>query len=106
MKKRKVGEEGPMYTHNDFRASASVRARTAAINVKRASVLDLIFQAKYIQSEKFKKWTSPNMARGNQISKAGGIGPKAHSGGPKAHYSLHARTAGFGPHPSHPQGLE
>ncbi len=76
MKKRKVGEEGPMYTHNDFRASASVRARTAAINVKRASVLDLISQATYIRSEKFKKWTPPpNMARGNQISNAVGTGP-------------------------------
>ncbi len=57
MKKRKVGEEGPMYTHSDFRASASVRARTAVINVKRASVLDLISQATYIRSEKFKKRT-------------------------------------------------
>ena len=86
MKKRKVGKEGPMYTHNDFRASASVRVRTAAINVKRASVLDLISQATYIRSEKFKKRTPPYMARGTQISNAGGTGPKAH-------HSLHAHTA-------------
>ena len=85
MKKRKDGQEGPMYTHNNFCASAIVRTRTAAINVKRASVLDLISQATYIRSEKFKKGTPPNMARGNQISNAGGTGPKAHSGGPKAH---------------------
>ncbi len=52
MKKMKVGEEGPMY----FCASASMRAHTATINLKRASVLDLISQATYIQSEKFKKW--------------------------------------------------
>ncbi len=57
MKKRKAGQKGPMYPHNNFRASASVHARTAAINVKRASVLDLISQATYIRSEKFKKWT-------------------------------------------------
>ena len=50
MKKMKVGEEGPMYIHNNFHASASVRARTAAINMKRASVLDLISQATYIGS--------------------------------------------------------
>ena len=80
------GDEGkeiclksPMYSHNDFRTSA-------AINVKRASMLDLIYQATYIRSEKFKKQTSPNMARGNQISNAGGTGMKAH-------HSLHARTA-------------
>ena len=59
MKKRKVGKEGPMYTHNDFRASVSVRVRTADINVKRTSVLDLI---------------------------SVGTGPKAHSGGPEAHH--------------------
>ena len=86
MKKRKVGEEGPMYTHSDFRTSASVRARTAVINVKRASVLDLLSQATYIRSEKFKKQTPPNMARGNQISNAVGTGLKAHSGGPEAHH--------------------
>ncbi len=86
MKKRKVGKAGPMYTHNNFHASASVRARTAAINVKRASVLDLISQATYIRSEKLKKQTPPNMARGNQISNAGGTGPLAHSGGPEAHH--------------------
>ncbi len=34
-----------MYTHNDFRASARLRKHTAAINVKRASVFDLISQA-------------------------------------------------------------
>ena len=85
MKKKKVGKEGPMYTHNNFRASASVCVRTAAINVKRASVLDLISQATYIRSEKFKKLTPPNMARGNQILNAVGTGPKAHSGGLKAH---------------------
>ncbi len=77
MKKRQVGEEGPMYTHNDFHTFASVCARTAAINVKRASRLDLISQATYIRSEKFKKRTPSNMARGNQISNAGGTGPKA-----------------------------
>ena len=48
MKKRKVGQEGPMYTHNNFRASASMRTHTAAINVKIAGVLDLISQATYI----------------------------------------------------------
>ena len=68
-----------MYTHSDFRTSASVRARTAVINVKRASVLDLLSQATYIRSEKFKKQTPPNMARGNQISNAVGTGLKAHS---------------------------
>ena len=47
--------------------AASVRARTAVINVKRASVLDLISQATYIRSEKFKKRTPPNMARVSQI---------------------------------------
>merc|ERR1712082_230550 len=85
MKKRKVGEDGPTYTHNDFRASSSMHACTAVINMKRASVLDLISQATYIRSKKFKKRTPPNMARGNQISNAVGTGPKAHSGGPKAH---------------------
>ena len=54
-----------------------------AINVKIASMLDLISQASYIRSEKFKKWNPPNMARGNQISNAVGTGPKAHSGRPK-----------------------
>ena len=77
MKKREVGQEGPMYTHNKFRTSARVRACTAAINVKRASVLDLISQATYIRSEKFKRRTPCNMARRNQISNAVGTGPKA-----------------------------
>ncbi len=40
-----------VYSHN-FRASVSVHALTAAINVKRASMLDLISQATYILSEK------------------------------------------------------
>ena len=53
MKRRKVGQEGPMYTHNDFCTSASVL--TAAINMKRASMLDLISQATYIRSEKLEK---------------------------------------------------
>ena len=48
MKKIKGAEEGPMYTHNNFCTSASVRARTTAINMKGASVLDLISQATYI----------------------------------------------------------
>ena len=56
MKKIKVGQEGPMYTHNVY--SSSMRVRTVAINVKRASVLDLISQATYIRSEKIKKQTS------------------------------------------------
>ena len=64
MNKRKVGREGPMYTQNNFQASASVRARTAAINVKIASVLDLISQATYIRSEKFKKQTPPEYGKG------------------------------------------
>ncbi len=55
MKKIKVGREGPMYTHNNCRTSASVRGRTGNIKVKRASVLDLISQATYIRYEKFKK---------------------------------------------------
>ena len=41
-KKKKVGQEGPMYTHSDFRTSADLRARAAAKSVRRASVLDLI----------------------------------------------------------------
>ena len=86
MKKRKVGQEGPIYTHNHFHASASMSACKAAMNIKRASVLYLISQATYIRSEKFKKRTPPNMARGNQISNAVGTGPKAHSGGPEAHH--------------------
>ena len=49
MKEMKVAEKGPMYIN------ASVRACMAAINMKRASVLDLISQATYIRSEKFKK---------------------------------------------------
>ncbi len=81
----KVSQEGPMYTHTDFCTSASVRTCTAAINMKGARVLNLISQATYIQSEKFKKRTPPNMARGIPISNAVGTGPKAHSGGPKAH---------------------
>ncbi len=59
MKKRKVGKEGPMYTHNKFQASVSVRARTAAINVKIATVLDLISQATFIRFEKLKKTDPP-----------------------------------------------
>ena len=35
-----------------------------------------ISQATYIRSEKFKKWTPPNIAVGN--------GQRTHSGGPKA----------------------
>ena len=57
MMKRKVGQEGPIYTHNDFHTPASVRLRTAARNVKKAIMLDLISKATYIQSEKFKIWT-------------------------------------------------
>ena len=60
--------------------SVSVRVRTAVINMKRASVLDLISQATYIRSEKFKKRTPPNMAKGNQISNAVGNGPKDQRG--------------------------
>ena len=51
MKKTKVGQEGPMYTHNC--AFLSMCVHTAAINVKGASLLDLISQATYIRSEKF-----------------------------------------------------
>ena len=51
---------------------AWVHARMAARNLKGASVFDLISQATYIPSEKFKKRTPPNMARGNQISNAVG----------------------------------
>ena len=55
----KVVQEGPMYTH------------TVAINVKRASVLDFISQATYIQSEKLKNGPPPpDLARGNKISNA------------------------------------
>ena len=61
-KKIKVCLEGPMYSHNIFCASASMCVRTAAINMKRASVLDLISQDTYIQSENIKKQTPPNMA--------------------------------------------
>ena len=58
MKKRiEVSQKGHMYTHNNFHTSGSVHARTVAINVKRASKLDLISQATYIQSESFKNWT-------------------------------------------------
>ena len=70
MKEMKVAEKGPMYIN------ASVRACMAAINMKRASVLDLISQATYIRSEKLKKRTLPDMVRGNQISNAVGTGPK------------------------------
>ena len=85
MKKTKVAQEGPMYTQNNCCTFLSVHACAAAIHMKRASVLDLISQATYIRSEKFKKLTPPNMARGNQISNAFGTGLKAHSVGPKAH---------------------
>ena len=61
-----------------FHTSASVRACTAAINVKRVSVLDLISQAKHIRFEKFKNRPPPDMARGNQISNAVETGPKSH----------------------------
>ena len=57
MKRNKVAQEGPMYTHNNFPTSASMCARTATINKKRVSMLDLISQAKYIQSEKKTKKT-------------------------------------------------
>ncbi len=61
MNKIKVGQEGPICTHN---ASASVRAHKVAINEERASVLDLISQATYIRSENFKKTDHPpNRAR-------------------------------------------
>ena len=53
----KFAQEGPMYTHNHFQTFASVRTCTAAINMKGASVLDLMSQDTYIQSEKFKKRT-------------------------------------------------
>ena len=58
------------------------------INMKRASILDLISQATYTLSEKFKKCIPTNIARGNQTSNAVGTGPKAHSGRLKAHQIL------------------
>ena len=64
MKKIKVGQEDTMYTHNNFRASASVCVCSVAINVRRASVLDLISQATFIRSKKFKKLTSPLIWKG------------------------------------------
>ena len=51
MKKMKVVQESPLYTHNNFHTSASVRVSTAAMNVKGASVLDLISHATYIRSD-------------------------------------------------------
>ncbi len=42
VKKIKVAQEGPIYTHNDFCTSANVHACMADIKVKEASVLDLI----------------------------------------------------------------
>ncbi len=56
-----------MYTHKDFHTPASMHTCTAAINVKRVSVLDLMSQATYIRSEKFEKLTPPDMEGGNQI---------------------------------------
>ncbi len=53
----KVGQEGPMYTHNDFRTYVSVLMCMAAIILKIASMLDLISQATYIRFEKFNKQT-------------------------------------------------
>ena len=50
MKEIKVGQEGPMYTHNDFPTSACVRTCTAARNVKGACVLGLISKATYVLS--------------------------------------------------------
>ena len=44
-KKMNVGQEGPMYTHSDFRTSTCAHARTAAKKIKRASVHDPITQA-------------------------------------------------------------
>ncbi len=57
MKKVKVAQDGPMYNHTDFHTSASLSMCTVAINMKGASMLDLISQATDIQSEKFEKWT-------------------------------------------------
>ncbi len=39
MKKMKVAQEGPMYTHNDFGTFVCVNVHTAAINIKGDSVL-------------------------------------------------------------------
>ena len=50
--KIKVGQEGPSYNHIDFPTSTCTR--TAAKNIKRASVLDPTTQATDIQSKKFK----------------------------------------------------
>ncbi len=77
-----------MYTHNNFCTSVSLCERTAAINMKRASILDLISQATYTISKKFKKRIPTNIARGNQTSNIGWTGPKAHSGRLKAHQIL------------------
>ncbi len=55
MKKMKFAQEGPMYTQNHFQTFASMCACTVAINMKGASVLDLMSQDTYIQSEKLKK---------------------------------------------------
>ena len=60
-----VYQEGPMYSHSDFRTSANVHMRTAALSVKRASVLDLITQGTDIRSKQLKKWTPPNMTMEN-----------------------------------------
>ena len=51
IKKMKVAQEGPMHTHNDFHTSVNVHACMAAINMKRARMLDLISQAAYIRPE-------------------------------------------------------
>ena len=109
MKKIKFAQEGPMYTHNNFCTSTSVRVHTADINVKRLSVLNIISQATYIRLKNSNNGPPLNMARGNQISNAVGTGPKAHSGGPKAHHSLNTRMPGVRSRASHlssPQGLE
>ena len=46
--KIKVAQKGTMYTHNDFCTSVSEHKCMAAINMKRAMMLDLISQATYI----------------------------------------------------------
>ena len=79
IKKIRVAKEGPMYTHNNLHTSVSICAHTAAINVEGASVIDLISHATYIRSEKFKKGSAPNTARGNQISNSVGTGMKVQS---------------------------
>ena len=87
VKKIKVYWEGQIYTHSDFRTPACVRARTAVISIKGASMLDQITQATDIRSEKLKKRTHPKFFIGNQNSNTGDYGPKAHRVGLEAQQS-------------------